>query len=146
MAKNDLHGHEGKGYHAFDLDGTLAKYDGWKGWQHIGEPVKRMVDLAKKFHANGEEVRIITARLSPASVPPGTKPGEGTLEDDRRVITEWCKKHLGFVPSMSCEKDALMIDMYDDRCKQVIPNEGILIEDILRENDEKKAKKYLEMI
>ena len=27
-----------------DLDGTLAKYDGWKGWQHIGDPIPKMVE------------------------------------------------------------------------------------------------------
>ena len=37
---NDTHGVEGKGWYGFDLDGTLAKYDGWKGIDHIGEPVK----------------------------------------------------------------------------------------------------------
>ena len=33
---NDTHGETGKGWYGFDLDGTLAKYDGWKGIDHIG--------------------------------------------------------------------------------------------------------------
>jgi hypothetical protein len=28
------------GWIGVDLDGTLAHYDGWKGIDHIGEPIK----------------------------------------------------------------------------------------------------------
>ena len=28
---------------AVDLDGTLARYDGWKGIDHIGDPIPLMV-------------------------------------------------------------------------------------------------------
>ena len=33
----DTHGVDGEGWYAFDLDGTLATYDTWKGIDHIGE-------------------------------------------------------------------------------------------------------------
>lgn len=35
---NDTHGSNEEEWIAFDLDGTLAKYDGWKWIEHIGEP------------------------------------------------------------------------------------------------------------
>ena len=64
---NDTHGETGKGWYGFDLDGTLAKYDKWEGIDHIGEPVKPMVDLIKRMHAEGKVVKILTARVAPRS-------------------------------------------------------------------------------
>jgi hypothetical protein len=37
---------------------------------------------------------------------------------------------LGFVPEIVYQKDHLMLELYDDRVKQVVPNEGRLVEDI----------------
>ena len=67
MTIQDTHGQAGSGWYGFDLDGTLAKYDGWKGIEHIGEPVKPMVDLIKRMHAEGKVVKILTARVAPRS-------------------------------------------------------------------------------
>ena len=64
---NDTHGETGKGWYGFDLDGTLAKYDKWEGIDHIGEPVKPMVDLIRKMHDEGKVVKILTARVAPRS-------------------------------------------------------------------------------
>lgn len=158
---NDTHGAEGKGWYGFDLDGTLAKYDGWKGIDHIGEPVKPMVDLIKRMHAEGKVVKILTARVShrhnvntdPSLGPDGPKDiydGEQSVStfarhDDRTpacavkrkyasdFIREWCEANLGFLPEITHEKDHLMLELYDDRVKQVVPNEGLLVEDLYRE-------------
>lgn len=35
---------EHKGWIGVDLDGTLAHYEGWKGVEHIGEPIPAMVE------------------------------------------------------------------------------------------------------
>ena len=43
MKKHDTHGSNEEEWVGFDLDGTLAKYDGWKGIDHIGEPVESVV-------------------------------------------------------------------------------------------------------
>ena len=48
---NDTHGENGEKWIGFDLDGTLAEYDGWKGIEHIGKPIKPMCDLIKKLHS-----------------------------------------------------------------------------------------------
>lgn len=53
-----------KSWVGFDLDGTLAKYEGWKGPESIGEPIAPMIDLVKDYLAAGTEVRIVTARAS----------------------------------------------------------------------------------
>ena len=144
---NDTHGVEGKGWYGFDLDGTLAKYDGWKGIDHIGEPVEPMVDLIKRMHDEGKVVKIVTARVAPRRLEDGTI-GEQftwlTREPSSdpaakytatRYIQDWCEEvaQLGFVPEIVYQKDHLMLELYDDRVKQVVPNEGLLVEDLYRE-------------
>lgn len=141
---NDTHGEQGEGWYGFDLDGTLAKYDGWKGIDHIGEPVKPMVELMKRMHDEGKVVKIMTARVAPCKLEDGTigerftwlTPGPSSDPDARytatRYILDWCEEvaHLGFVPEVVYQKDHLMLELYDDRVKQVVPNEGWLVEDI----------------
>ena len=51
---NDTHGENGEKWTGFDLDGTLAEYDGWKGIEHVGKPIKPMCDLIKKLHSDGK--------------------------------------------------------------------------------------------
>lgn len=140
---NDTHGETGKGWYGFDLDGTLAKYDKWEGIDHIGEPVKPMVDLIRKMHDEGKVVKILTARIAPHKLEDGavgesyiTIPdGEGgvTRTYAHQFINDWCHFNLGFIPEIVYQKDHLMLELYDDRVKQVVPNEGLLVEDLYRE-------------
>ena len=153
---NDTHGETGKGWYGFDLDGTLAKYDGWKGIDHIGEPVKPMVDLIKKMHEDGKVVKILTARVAPRAnieIRPNPYPTDHAVYDavgrdnEERYsdiyrapkwtacdfIYDWCLRNLGFLPEITHEKDHLMLELYDDRVKQVVPNEGLLVEDLYKE-------------
>lgn len=147
---NDTHGQQGEGWIGFDLDGTLAKYDGWKGIDHIGEPVKPMVDLIKRMHDEGKVVKIMTARVAPKEKPEvkpnpyyGHVPGYIRAEASeckrlygyeqwpaKMFIVDWCFRNLGFAPEIVYQKDHLMLELYDDRVKQVVPNEGWLVEDI----------------
>lgn len=174
---NDTHGVEGKGWYGFDLDGTLAVYDKWEGIDHIGEPVKHMVDLIKKMHAEGKVVKILTARVAPradAEIRPNphcsgeassplpdyankvmmrNPPSRGEVPRSvlgafysmadwtaANFITDWCLKNLGFLPEITHEKDHLMLMLFDDRVKQVVPNEGLLVEDLYRECGEMLKK------
>lgn len=151
---NDTHGAGGAGWYGFDLDGTLAEYDKWSGIDSIGKPVGPMVKLIKKMHEEGKVVKILTARVAPrdevevkqnpyygASVCLKSDEAvrwaeeSGVLRQDvwaaRDFIECWCAVNLGFVPEITHEKDHLMLELYDDRVKQVIPNTGVLIEDEL---------------
>ena len=140
---NDTHGVEGKGWYGFDLDGTLAVYDKWEGIDHIGEPVKHMVDLIKRMHEEGKVVKILTARIAPHKLEDGTvgesyitvPDGEGgvTRTYAHQFINDWCHFNLGFIPEIVYQKDHLMLELYDDRVKQVVPNRGLLVEDLYRE-------------
>lgn len=44
-----------------DVDGTLARYDGWKGVDHIGDPLPGAVELTKRI-AEFADIMIYTTR------------------------------------------------------------------------------------
>lgn len=97
-------------WYGVDLDGTLATYGGWKGRDHIGEPIKPMVDRIKAWLAAGETVKIFTARAcEPEAIPP---------------IKAWCIKHIGVELEVTNIKDYGMIEIWDDRAVRVVFNQG----------------------
>jgi acetylornithine deacetylase/succinyl-diaminopimelate desuccinylase-like protein len=102
-------------YVAVDLDGTLAEYSGWRGKEHIGEPVQLMLDRVKDWLAQGVEVKIFTARAGDSAAIP--------------FIEDWLEKHG--IPGLEITniKDHNMIQFWDDRAVSVIPNTGELAED-----------------
>ena len=114
----DTHGQVSlQGWIGVDLDGTLAKYDKWKGIEHIGEPIAPMVDRVKAWLKEGRRVKIVTARVSMG-------PGE-----DRDMamyyIHLWCHDCIGQPLPVTHEKDFAMLQLWDDRAIQVIPNTGM---------------------
>lgn len=100
------------GWIGVDLDGTLAHYDIWRGEEHIGPPVPAMVDRVKGWLLEGLEVRIFTARVQRRS-PRVIKTIEG-----------WCQEHIGAVLQITNVKDYGMIELWDDRAVQIVPNTG----------------------
>lgn len=108
------------GWIGVDLDGTLAEYDGWKGHEHIGAPVPRMVRRVLDWLNAGKDVRIFTARVACDD-----SESAEIAEQSRVAIEAWCQEHLGRVLPITCQKDYAMIELWDDRCVQVIPNTGL---------------------
>jgi hypothetical protein len=51
---------------AVDLDGTLAEYDAWQGFFHIGAPVERVVAWVREQYKAGAHVIIHTCRVTTA--------------------------------------------------------------------------------
>jgi len=101
-----------RGWIGVDLDGTLAHYDGWKGPDHIGEPIPKMLERVKLWMAvNKYDVRIFTARASvPEQIPP---------------VQKWLEKHGIGGLIITNVKDFSMVELWDDRCTQVITNTGL---------------------
>lgn len=102
-----------------DLDGTLAHYDGWRGILHIGEPVPAMVERVKRWLAAGLKVKIVTARVGPQR--------EDVLDEIsaiRFTVQQWCWIHVGAPLEVTCQKDFGMVELWDDRAVQVVPNTG----------------------
>lgn len=111
----------GGGWIGVDLDGTLAHSNcAWKNGE-IGPPVPLMVARVRKWLAEGEDVRIVTARADLAA--------HTAAEITRTLhnIENWCVKHLGQVLPVRCSKDPRMLALYDDRAIQVERDTGRLI-------------------
>lgn len=112
-----------RGWIGVDLDGTLAEYHGWEGIDKIGAPIPRMLERVKAWMAEGQPIKIVTARVA-------RNPGR-----DRDVaeghIRAWLVKHLGpsgaHIP-ITCKKDFSIITLWDDHCVQVIPNTGLRVD------------------
>lgn len=109
-----------KGWIGVDLDGTLAFYDHWRGSKHIGDPVPKMMKRVKDWLAAGQEVKIFTARVSPQAI----NLNNSSLGETLGPIQQWCFNHFGKILPVTHEKDMAMIQLWDDRCVQVIPNTG----------------------
>lgn len=105
------------GWIGVDLDGTLAKYNGWNNGE-IGEPVPLMVKRVKSWITEGVIVKIFTARVS--------------IEEDKDLVVEkiqdWTQKHIGERLEVTNQKDYSMVELWDDRAIQVIPNKGIRVD------------------
>lgn len=98
------------GWIGVDLDGTLAHYTGWRGAEHIGDPIPAMVDRVKAWMAEGVTVKIFTARACvPEQVP---------------FISEWLKKHGMAGLEVTNVKDFGMVELWDDRSVRVVTNTG----------------------
>lgn len=97
----------GQGWIGVDLDGTLAQGHNIS----IGPPVEKMVARVKKWLDEGKEVRIVTARADDG-------------EPMRRAIAAWCIYHIGKELPITNKKDYSMVELWDDRAVQVVPNTG----------------------
>ena len=99
------------GWIGVDLDGTIAEHGPDHKPGTIGKPIPKMIERIKKWLAEGKEVRIVTARAN-----------DGNLA--RRAIAAYCIYHIGQELPITASKDYGMIELWDDRAVQVIPNTG----------------------
>lgn len=113
-----------EGWIGVDLDGTLAEYRGWQGMGHIGEPIAPMVERVKAWLAAGKDVRIFTARVCSCQ-------SQEDIDVFLREYTHWCFRVFGRQLPVTSEKDWKMIELWDDRCVQIMPNTGIMVQDAL---------------
>lgn len=95
---------------AVDLDGTLAHYDHWRGIEHIGEPIKPMLDRVHKLLEQGDKVDVFTARA-------------GTPEEIQPVIM-WMRKHGLANCGITNIKRKEFTQIWDDRAIRIMRNVG----------------------
>lgn len=105
-----------------DFDGTLATYESSYGPADIGEPIHPMVNRVIAWLAAGKEVRIVTARVYDG-VEGGLWGPEGA-KAARRAIEEWCVDMFGRALKVQCHKDGGMVELWDDRAREVETNTG----------------------
>lgn len=106
-----------QGWIAVDLDGTLAHYDQWRGEEHIGAPIPVMVRRIKQWLAEGKVVKIFTARA-----------GNGAAQITH--VQDWLEAAGLPRLEVTATKDFGMIELWDDRCVQVVPNTGMSLVEI----------------
>jgi hypothetical protein len=100
----------------FDFDGVLAEYSGWKGHEHIGEPIESMIELVTELHGRGFVLFLCTTRLN--DFPFADRPHEV----DRVVQTGYAAEILhGWLQEQGIETyfshigcDKMMADYYID--------------------------------
>lgn len=116
-----------RGWIGVDLDGTLAVYNGWNNGA-IGEPIPAMVERVKAWLADGQEVRIFTARVAASGLvnEQGVADDIGYTGIQRQLISDWCELHVGARLKVTATKDMGMIELWDDRAVAVECNTGKL--------------------
>lgn len=106
-----------------DLDGTLAVYDGFKGPGIIGDPIPLMVERVKEWLDRGKDVRIFTARVYGLQNTYNTA-RRREAEIACNAIDTFCLENFGRILPVTCTKDYGMVELWDDRAVQVVPNTG----------------------
>ena len=107
---------EGK-WHAYDLDGTLAKETPNQANGQIGAPVPEMVAQAKKDLADGKDVRIFTSKVSPSIHT------SAQIATNTAAIEAWSQKHLGVALPVTADKSDPKVT-YDNQAVAVQTNTG----------------------
>lgn len=80
---------------AVDLDGVLAQYDGWKGRDHIGHPIKGAREFLLDLRERGYRVVVYTTRcnVSMNSDVVPSEYGETTIAGSlRKLVESWLAK------------------------------------------------------
>jgi hypothetical protein len=128
------------GWIGFDFDGTLAEWG--EGTSNpgdvcrIGKPILPMVLRLRQHVTQGDEVKIFTARVGPATDQEcwvNSRQRCPTLWDwqewQTQMIHDWMVEHVGYTLPITATKDFHMYLLYDDRCKQVVSNTGAVVEE-----------------
>ena len=84
-----------------------------------------MLERVKQWLKDGKQVAIMTARVS----------NPKRLSETLPAIQAWCLEHLGEVLPVTHAKDYDMIELWDDRAVQVIPNTGERADGMREETD-----------
>jgi len=118
-------------WYGFDLDGTLAYFDVWRGIHHIGKPIPIMIAKVKKLLAEGKTVKIFTARVDGGEVALMAGNSDGReVRDVARVkayIEQWSQEHIGVILPITNQKDYGTVEIYDDRAIQIVQNTGLTV-------------------
>jgi hypothetical protein len=99
-----------------DLDSTAAKYRGWRGHAHIGEPIPIMARRIRRWLREGKTVKIFTARVAEKD----SRKRQAVVD----AIQHWTKEHFGRKLPVTNVKDKNVVKIWDDRAVSVVPNKG----------------------
>src|SRR3989344_7925162 len=94
-----------------DFDGVIAKYEGWKGEDHYGEPIEGAKEFLEKMQSVGLKFIIFTTR-------------------DIKKVNDWFKKYKLAKPHKITNIKVPSPLYIDDRCIRFNGNFNELLEDI----------------
>ncbi len=72
-----------------DLDGVLAQYDGWKGVEHIGDPIPGAVQFTKKL----QEVARVVIFTTRTNADPAIQERNESVEMLTQRVRLWLDAH-----------------------------------------------------
>ena len=98
-----------------DLDGTLAFYESGQGVKYVGMVIEPMKARVLNWLRSGKTVKIFTARVSM----------EKDADVQRTMIQDWLEANGMPRLEVTCIKDTLMSELWDDRAVGVIKNVGV---------------------
>ena len=100
----------------FDFDGVLAEYNGWKGHEHIGEPIEAMIELVKELYGRGYFLALCTTRLNPNPFPSDVNKLDDVVAqgDALEIVTDWLIKNNIFTCFHYVDSRKPMADYYID--------------------------------
>lgn len=127
LNKGKLNKSMDNGWIGVDFDGTLAKYDHYRGPTNLGNPIPKMVDRVRNWLNEGKTVKIMTARANPNSTD---------VRAAIKAIKKWCKQYIGKELDVVYEKDLHMEELWDDRAIQIKPNTGLRVDGLNKGEDE----------
>ena len=95
-----------------DLDGTLAEYHGWKGWEHIGKPITEAVELVRMLHDDGVRIIVFTCRMNKTM---NKISGIDTVKMEDQILMWLIDQELSFCEVSSDEGKPFAHAYVDDR-------------------------------
>jgi hypothetical protein len=114
---------------AVDLDGTVAIWERWVRWDHIGKPIPKMVERIRGWIAAGKKVKIFTARVAFDEDVCSISGERFSREDMQEVIWRWTLKHIGTPLESTATKDFAAEEIWDDKAIGVVANTGLTVAD-----------------
>lgn len=126
-----------------DFNRTLAVYHSFEDDMRQAEPIPSVVNMVKRLLADGKVVKILTAQVwvpqeffrylngeLKASHPGPEWMAQASLYFERAgraesIIKDWCWEHIGQELEVTCERDPGCIEIWDDKARPVIPNQGL---------------------
>lgn len=124
---------KGKPWIGVDLDCTLAEYTGWEGMLQIGPPILRMVRQCKVAMEKGYQIKVFTARA--AGLYSDNYNERIQAEGIVKAIKRWTVDVFGYELEVTAVKDMDMVELWDDRAREVLPNKGYFLRELMKDSN-----------
>lgn len=121
-----------------ELDGGLAtEVEVTENFELIiGDPVPDVVEVVKKNLEAGIKVKVFSPRVA------STNPKRVLAA---RTIRKWTKEHIGVALDSTAEKDYLCLSLFAVSIRQLVPDQGLLVDKMLTQSYDDLKKHRAEL-